>query len=136
MTVTRNLNSQAVISVDSESFRRAVINVVQNGIQAMTKVKPGVKSEQSEQKDMRLTIESRLHQDRVEVVITDSGEGIAQADLEKIYEPLYSTKSFGVGLGLPIVKGIMEQHIGGIKIDSQVGIGTKVTLWLPAKKGN
>jgi signal transduction histidine kinase len=136
MTVTRNLNSQVVISVDNESFRRAIINVVQNGIQAMTKVKPGVKSEQSEQKDMRLTIESRLHQDRVEVVITDSGEGIAQADLEKIYEPLYSTKSFGVGLGLPIVKGIMEQHIGGIEIDSQVGIGTKVTLWLPAKKGN
>ncbi len=81
-------------------------------------------------------MESRVHQDRVEVVIADNGEGIPQADLEKIYEPLYSTKSFGVGLGLPIVKGIMEQHLGGIDIDSQVGIGTKVTLWLPAKKGN
>ncbi len=85
---------------------------------------------------MRLTVESRVHQNRVEVVIADNGEGIPQADLEKIYEPLYSTKSFGVGLGLPIVKGIMEQHLGGIDIDSQVGIGTKVTLWLPAKKGN
>ena len=85
---------------------------------------------------MRLTVESRVHQNRVEVVIADNGEGIPQADLEKIYEPLYSTKSFGVGLGLPIVKGIMEQHLGGIDIDSQVGIGTKVTLWLPAKKGS
>ncbi len=81
-------------------------------------------------------MESRVHQNRVEVVIADNGEGIPQADLEKIYEPLYSTKSFGVGLGLPIVKGIMEQHLGGIDIDSQVGIGTKVTLWLPAKKGS
>jgi signal transduction histidine kinase len=72
----------------------------------------------------------------VELIIADNGEGIPPADLEKIYEPLYSTKSFGVGLGLPIVKGIMEQHLGGIDIDSQVGIGTKVTLWLPAKKGN
>ncbi len=79
---------------------------------------------------------SRVHHSRVEVVIADNGEGIPPADLEKIYEPLYSTKSFGVGLGLPIVKGIMEQHLGGIDIDSQVGIGTKVTLWLPAKKGN
>ena len=85
---------------------------------------------------MRLAVESRVHQNRVEVVIADNGEGIPQADLEKIYEPLYSTKSFGVGLGLPIVKGIMEQHLGGIDIDSQVGIGTKVTLWLPAKKGS
>ncbi len=136
MTVTTNLKSQAVVYIDNESFRRAVINVIQNGIQAMTKVKPGKKPEQSEQKDMRLTIESRVDQDRVEVVITDSGEGIPQASLEKIYEPLYSTKSFGVGLGLPIVKGIMEQHLGGIDIDSQVGIRTKVTLWLPMKKGS
>jgi signal transduction histidine kinase len=136
MIVTRSLESQAVVQIDNESFRRAVINVAQNGIQAMTKVKPGKKAEPSEHKDMRLTIESRIHQDRVEIVITDTGEGIAQADLDKIYEPLYSTKSFGVGLGLPIVKGIMEQHLGGIEIDSQVGTGTKVTLWLPTKKGS
>ena len=136
MIVTTHLKSQAVIYVDNESFRRAVINVIQNGIQAMTKVKPGKKSEQSEQKYMNLVVESRVDQDRVEVVIADNGEGIPQTDLEKIYEPLYSTKSFGVGLGLSIVKGIMEQHLGGIDIDSQVGIGTKVILWLPTKKGN
>jgi signal transduction histidine kinase len=136
MIVTTNLDSQAIVQIDNESFRRAVINVAQNGIQAMTKVKPGKKAEPSEHKDMRLTIESRIHQDRVEIVIADTGEGIPQADLDKIYEPLYSTKSFGVGLGLPIVKGIMEQHLGGIEIDSQIGIGTKVTLWLPTKKGS
>ena len=85
---------------------------------------------------MRLTIEICLQQDRMEVVIADNGEGIPQTDIEKIYEPLYSTKSIGVGLGLSIVKGIMEQHLGGIDIDSQVGIGTKVILWLPTKKGN
>jgi signal transduction histidine kinase len=136
IVVTINLKSQAIVYIDSESFRRAFINVIQNGIQAMTKVKPGKRPGESEQIDMRLTVESRVHQDRVELIIADNGEGIPPADLEKIYEPLYSTKSFGVGLGLPIVKGIMEQHLGGIDIDSQVGIGTKVTLWLPAKKGN
>ena len=135
ITVTTSLMSQAVVYIDNESFRRAVINVIQNGIQAMTKAKLDKKIEQSNPKDMGLTVESRVHQDRVELVITDRGEGIPQENLEKIYEPLYSTKSFGVGLGLPIVKGIMEQHLGGINIDSQVGIGTKVTLWLPAKKG-
>jgi signal transduction histidine kinase len=135
IVVTTNLKSQAVVFIDNESFRRAAINVIQNGIQAMTKAKPGKELEPSEQRDLSLTVESRVHQDRVEVVIADNGEGIPKADLEKIYEPLYSTKSFGVGLGLPIVKGIMEQHLGGIDIDSQVGIGTKVTLWLPTKKG-
>ncbi len=134
--ITTSLKSEAVVNIDSESFRRAVINVIQNGVQSMTKVKPGKQSDQSEKKDMRLTVESRINQGRVEVVVTDSGEGIPQADLEKIYEPLYSTKSFGVGLGLPIVKGIMEQHLGGINIDSQVGVGTKVTLWLPINEGN
>ena len=136
MIVTTNLKTGIVAQIDNESFRRAVINVVQNAIQAMTKVKPGKKAEPDERKEMRLTIESRVHQDRMEVVVSDSGEGIPQADLDKIYEPLYSTKSFGVGLGLPIVKGIMEQHLGGIEIDSQVGLGTKVTLWLPINKGS
>jgi signal transduction histidine kinase len=135
MTVTINLKAQIVVHIDNESFRRAVINVIQNGIQAMTKTKSGKKSEHFKQRDMKLTVESRVHQGRVELVITDNGEGIPQANLDKIYEPLYSTKSFGVGLGLPIVKGIMEQHLGGIEIDSQVGTGTKVTLWLPTKKG-
>jgi len=44
-------------------------------------------------------------------------------------------KAFGLGC-LPIVKGIMEQHLGGIEIDSRFGTGTKVALWLPIKKGN
>lgn len=133
--ITVNLKAQIEAQIDIESFRRAVINVMQNGIQAMTKAKIGKKSEQPIQKDMKLTIESCVNQDRVKLIITDNGEGIPQANLDKIYEPLYSTKSFGVGLGLPIVKGIMEQHLGGIDIDSQVGIGTKVTLWWPVKKG-
>jgi signal transduction histidine kinase len=137
MIVTTSFKADTVVHIDIESFRRAVINVTQNGIQAMTKVKTGKKMKPSDElKDMRLTIESRIYQDRVEVIVEDNGEGIPQADLDKIYEPLYSTKSFGVGLGLPIVKGIMEQHLGGIEIDSQVGVGTKVTLWVPLKKGN
>ena len=135
MTLTTNLKSNTTVYIDQESFRRAIINIIQNGIQAMNKVKPGKESEELKQKDMILTVESRTLKDKVEVAITDNGEGIPQANLEKIYEPLYSTKSFGVGLGLPIVKGIMEQHLGGIYIDSQIGIGTKVTLWLPIKKG-
>ena len=136
ITVKASLSSNAVAYIDNESLRRAVINVTQNSIQAMTKVKTNGEMEPSDKKNWVLTVESRVDRDRVEVIIADSGEGIPQANLEKIYEPLYSTKSFGVGLGLPIVKGIMEQHLGGIEIDSKIGVGTKVTLWLPIKEGN
>jgi signal transduction histidine kinase len=54
------------------------------------------------------------------------------ATLAKIFEPLFSTKSFGVGLGAPTVKKIVESHGGGISYDSTVGQGTTVTLWLRA----
>ncbi len=54
--------------------------------------------------------------------------------MEKIFEPLFSTKSFGVGLGIPIIKNIMEEHYGGIEIKSKIGQGTTVTLWLSIPK--
>ena len=49
----------------------------------------------------------------------------------KAFEPLYSTKTFSVGLGLPMVKQIMEQHGGGVDITSREERGTEVVLWLP-----
>jgi len=51
--------------------------------------------------------------------------------LLKIFEPLFSTKTFGVGLGLPVVHKIMQQHGGGVEIESEVGQGCTATLWLP-----
>ena len=64
----------------------------------------------------------------------DTGQGIPPDRLERIFEPLYSTKGFGVGLGLPIVKQIMEMHGGGIDIESKPGEGTRTTLWLPLRR--
>ncbi len=67
------------------------------------------------------------------MVIEDRGPGIPPDVYGKIFEPLYSTKGFGVGLGLPVVKQIMEQHGGGIEIETEEGRGTSVCLWLDAK---
>jgi signal transduction histidine kinase len=67
----------------------------------------------------------------LELVVEDSGPGIEPGEMEKIFEPLYSTKSFGVGLGLPNVQQIMEQHGGGIKLDSEPGSGARMVLWFP-----
>ena len=78
-----------------------------------------------------LTVATRLAEERLEVAIGDSGLGVTNDQMAKIFEPLYSTKAFGVGLGLPMVKQIAEQHGGGVEIASQAGTGTEVVLWLP-----
>ena len=69
---------------------------------------------------------------RLEIRVSDRGCGMPDEVKDRLFEPLFSTKSFGVGLGLPIVKDIMEHHGGGVEISSQVGVGTTVVLWLPA----
>ena len=59
---------------------------------------------------------------------------MSEETLSKIMEPLFTTKSFGVGLGLPAVEKILEQHGGGLQIDSTQGTGTTITAWIPAQK--
>jgi signal transduction histidine kinase len=68
---------------------------------------------------------------RLEIRVSDTGPGIAADVLPSVFDLLFSAKGLGVGLGLPIVQNIMEQHDGGIELQSQVGQGTTVTLWLP-----
>ena len=67
----------------------------------------------------------------VRIAVTDNGPGIPEKNLQKILEPLFSTKSFGTGLGLPAVEKILEQHGGGLRIKSKVGEGTQMTAWFP-----
>ena len=68
---------------------------------------------------------------RIRISVEDNGPGIPDGIETKVFEPLFSTKSFGVGLGLPIVRKIVEQHRGDIEITSTHGQGTNVIIWLP-----
>jgi two-component system cell cycle sensor histidine kinase/response regulator CckA len=68
----------------------------------------------------------------VRIAFTDSGVGIPPDVLPHVFDPFYSTKPEGLGLGLPISHDIVKQHGGHIEVDSQVGEGTTVTVWLPA----
>jgi PAS domain S-box-containing protein len=85
-----------------------------------------------------LTIGTRLSKDGrfVEFLIRDTGHGMSQEIQENIFEPFYTTKSEGrgTGLGLHVVKGIVEQHGGYIHIESKVGEGTTISVGLPAEK--
>ena len=78
-------------------------------------------------------VTTRADDGRIEVEVADTGPGVAPAEREKVLEPLYSTKNFGVGLGLPIVKQIIELHGGGLDIRGDVDEGARMVLWLPVE---
>jgi signal transduction histidine kinase len=63
--------------------------------------------------------------------VADNGPGITQENLNRVLEPLFTTKNFGTGLGLPTIKNILEQHGGGLDIASTVGEGATFTAWFP-----
>ncbi|MDH5634003.1 MAG: PAS domain S-box protein [Gammaproteobacteria bacterium] len=118
--------------IDQNRLQRAVINVVENACQAI--------QEMSEIIGLgyvpKLGIATALRNDRIEITVTDNGNGIPATNMERIFEPLFSTKGFGVGLGMPTVKQIMTQHKGDIVIHSAEGKGTTVVLWLPVRQGH
>ena len=81
-----------------------------------------------------ISIRTRGEQDKVSLIIEDTGVGMTKEVLQKIFTPFFTTKAVGIGtgLGLPVVHGIITAHGGSIKIDSQVGIGTQCRIKLPA----
>ena len=79
-----------------------------------------------------LTITARPVEDDVAVTVVDTGVGIPRESLERILEPLYSTKARGMGLGLPITRSIIDKHGGRLHVASEVGAGSQFTVRLPA----
>ena len=73
--------------------------------------------------------------DFIEISVEDAGEGIAPENLEKLFQPLFSTKSRGVGLGLPICKNLVEANGGRIEVVSEAGKGTIFAVILPTEGG-
>lgn len=107
-----------VIYIDPERMRQVFINLVNNALEAMTK-------------GGTLQIETRAFDDHVDAYIRDTGSGIKEEDVEKIFQPLFTTKVKGTGLGLAIVNKIVETHGGRITVKSVVGVGTEFTVRLP-----
>ena len=121
--ITTEFDSEALSTmIDSERMREAFWNVIINAIQAM----PG---------GGELCISSRVGplREGVELSFADSGPGILESDMEKVFDPYYTTKDKGVGLGLAIVQRIMEDHRGKVTIGSSEGAGATVNLWLPIR---
>jgi signal transduction histidine kinase len=117
----------ASVKLDSDRFRRVIINLLDNAVQAMGDAKPDAAPP-------RIIVRTRAFEHAIELEIEDNGPGIPPDVLVKVFEPLFSTKSFGTGLGLPTVKQIVEQHAGSIKLTSVVGQGTRASISLPVER--
>lgn len=109
------------VTGNDKRMQQAVLNVLLNAVQA---VENGGR------------IEVSLFRDgaRVVVRVKDNGGGIAEKDLKDVTKPFYTKKADGSGLGLSIVKSVMEEHDGEMEIKSEPGLGTEVSLLFPAEK--
>ena len=116
----RSLDAPCKIAIDPERMRRVLINLIDNAAQAMPE----------DASERKITVITKMTDEQFELTVADTGGGIAPDVLPKVFEPLFSTKSFGTGLGLPMVKQIIEQHGGTISIASEVGKGTQVIVRL------
>ena len=109
------------VLVDAAQMQIVFRNLITNAIQAM----PG---------GGRLTIGVRLENGVLYATVSDTGHGIPPDALDKIFQPLYTTKAKGIGLGLALCKLIVEAHDGTISVTSEVGKGSTFTVALPARE--
>jgi signal transduction histidine kinase len=107
------------VSADPDMLRRAILNLVSNAIDAMPK--GGTLTVTAERRDAG----------RCAIVVEDTGVGIEDADREKMFEPYFTTKASGLGLGLVLTRKIVDAHGGEILVESEPGNGTRMCVLLP-----
>jgi PAS domain S-box-containing protein len=113
--LARNLTATPI---DATQMQQVLVNLVKNASQAMTR-------------GGTLTLQTGENADAVWVSVADTGGGIPQEQINRIFEPFYTTKKKGSGLGLMIVQRIVRAHDGKIELESHVGRGTTFRVWLP-----
>lgn len=106
------------ISMDRTQLRLALTNLLRNAIEATA---PGGK----------IHISCALSNEKAEIIIADTGKGMTESELLRAFQPFYTTKEGGSGLGLPVARYIVESHGGELSCKSQPGVGTSFRILLP-----
>ena len=84
----------------------------------------------------RMEIKAKSVKDKIHLSVSDTGCGIPDEDMKKLFEPLFTTKAWGIGLGLSVTRNLLEANGGKIEVESKEGVGSTFTLILPAKGSN
>jgi two-component system sensor histidine kinase HydH len=109
--------------IDEDRITQVLLNLYLNAIESM---------EQGGLLTVGLDLDE--NRDRFRITVSDTGKGIPEKDLPKLFDPYFTTKSTGTGLGLAIVHKIIESHGGEIRIETTPGTGTTITVLLPGKR--
>jgi len=118
--IVNKVLEETKVKVDADKIMRVFINLIKNAIDAMPE-------------KGTLEIRSGQTKDNVEIAFADTGMGIPDEALPKIFTPLFTTKAQGMGFGLAICKRIVESHGGTITVKTEVNKGTTFTITLPIK---
>ena len=116
-------DSERSVIGDRNQIKQAVLNVVQNGIEAMPEggaLRIGAR-------------EDKKSLENIAILIEDDGSGLSRQEIDRIFDPFYTTKRGGVGLGMAIVHRIVASHGGTIEVESGNGKGTAITILLPGQ---
>ncbi|HEV2454020.1 MAG TPA: ATP-binding protein [Verrucomicrobiae bacterium] len=116
---TRPARQLPGVPIDATQMQQVLVNLIKNAMQAMSR-------------GGTLTLQTGEGSDGVWVSVADTGGGIPQEQITRIFEPFYTTKKKGTGLGLMIVQRIVRAHGGKIEVESRVGRGTTFRIWLPS----
>lgn len=117
--VVKKMNGELVVFGNRSELQQVFLNVILNSFQAMNSAG-------------RLTIDTGIEGAQAMIRIEDTGPGIEKENMDRIFEPFYTTKERGTGLGLAIVSRIVESHAGRVTIESEPGRGTRCTIRIPA----
>ncbi|MBI4930761.1 MAG: two-component sensor histidine kinase [Bacteroidetes bacterium] len=132
-TINKIPANQFFISASQNQFEQVLLNLLINSVDAIIE-----KRKKENNNDGEIMIYCKSDLENVFLYIKDNGIGIPKDKLDKIFDPFFTTKQpgQGTGLGLPISYNIIKQHNGEIKIESEYGIGTLITIVLPVYKNN
>jgi len=120
INISTNNSADTKFQADYEQIKTCFSNLMINAVQAMPE-------------GGALNITLHPNQSNLHIEFADTGTGIAPENLAQIFEPYYSTKDTGIGLGLPLTKKIIEEHGGQIEVESEPGQGTTFTVTLPRR---
>ncbi len=113
-------NEPLRINMQTDLLRVAIFHIIKNAVEATAK-------------GGKITVETFKEGDNVALVVSDTGYGIPEEDVEHVFRPFFSTKECGFGMGLPLVKQIISEHLGELIVKSKSGLGTTFMMLFPVR---
>lgn len=124
INIIKEYSADVKVDVDSNLFKSCVLNIITNAFHAIEEAKHGG----------TLRVKTEIIDNKFVLSVTDNGVGVPSENLSKIFEPFFSTKQNGLGLGLPMTKRVIEEHGGRVSFSSEEGNGSNIKLVVPISR--